>query len=118
MDLSVAGATDGVVVVDVGGSVDVYTASELRSGLDAQIQQGNTRLVIDLKDVDFLDSTGLGVLVARLKIVRNQNGWLRLVCTSDKVLRVFRITGLDKVFAIHESLEAALESAPRSPHTA
>jgi anti-sigma B factor antagonist len=102
VDLSVSGAADGVVVVDVGGSVDVYTASELRSGL-----------VVDLQDVDFMDSTGLGVLVARLKMVRHQNGWLRLVCTNEKVLRVFRITGLDKVFSIHDSVDGALENAPR-----
>jgi anti-sigma B factor antagonist len=113
VDLSVSGAADGVVVVDVGGSVDVYTASELRSGLDGQIQQGHTRLVVDLQDVDFMDSTGLGVLVARLKMVRHQNGWLRLVCTNEKVLRVFRITGLDKVFSIHDSVDGALEKAPR-----
>lgn len=108
MDLTVRRTGDGVVVVDVGGSVDVYTAPTLRAGLDAQLQEGHTRFVVDLEDVEFLDSTGLGVLVARLKVVRHQHGWLRLVCTNDKILRVFRITGLDKVFAIHHSLEDAL----------
>ena len=76
--------------------------------LDGQIQRGRIRLIVDLDDVDFLDSTGLGVLVARLKVVRSQNGWLKLVCTSEKVLRVFRITGLDKVFAIHATVDDAL----------
>ena len=91
MELQVAEAPEGVVVVDVAGSVDVYTAAELRSGLDGQIQRGRIRLIVDLDDVDFLDSTGLGVLVARLKVVRSQNGWLKLVCTSEKVLRVFSL---------------------------
>lgn len=113
MDLVVSERGDGVVVIDVGGSVDVYTASDLRNGLDTQIHQGRTRLVIDLRDVDFLDSTGLGVLVARLKLVRSQDGWLRLVCADDKILRVFRITGLDKVFHIHDSVEDALETVGR-----
>ena len=114
MELQVAEAPEGVVVVDVAGSVDVYTAAELRSGLDGQIQRGRIRLAQLsirgelLDDVDFLDSTGLGVLVARLKVVRSQNGWLKLVCTSEKVLRVFRITGLDKVFAIHATVDDAL----------
>jgi anti-sigma B factor antagonist len=58
--------------------------------------------------VTFLDSTGLGVLVGRLKLVRNQSGWLRLVCSNERILRVFRITGLDKVFGIHASLDDAL----------
>jgi len=108
VELQVAEAPEGVVVVDVAGSVDVYTAAELRSGLDGQIQRGRIRVIVDLDDVDFLDSTGLGVLVARLKVVRSQNGWLKLVCTSEKVLRVFRITGLDKVFAIHATVDDAL----------
>lgn len=111
VELSVGLTDDGVAIVDVGGSVDVYTATAFRDGLDQQIQQGHTRVVVDLDDVEFLDSTGLGVLVARLKLIRHQNGWMRLVCTSEKVLRVFRITGLDKVFLIHASVAEALSAA-------
>jgi anti-sigma B factor antagonist len=84
---------DDVSVVTVAGEVDVYTAAQLRAALD---------------EVSFLDSTGLGVLVGRLKLVRNSSGWLRIVCSNERILRVFRITGLDKVFGIHGSLEQAL----------
>ena len=104
----VSNERDGSVVVLVGGEVDVYTAPQLRAALDAQIAAGHSRLVVDLDKVDFLDSTGLGVLVGRLKLVRNQSGWLRIVCSNERILRVFRITGLDKVFAIHSSVDAAL----------
>ena len=94
MELSVTTSRqDDVSVVTVAGEVDVYTAAQLRAVLD---------------EVSFLDSTGLGVLVGRLKLVRNHSGWLRIVCSNDRILRVFRITGLDKVFGIHESLEDAL----------
>lgn len=110
MDLAVSALGHGITVVDIGGAVDVYTAAQLRSALDSQIADGNTRLIIDLDDLDFLDSTGLGVLVARLKLVRTHDGWLRLVCSSEKILRVFRIAGLDKVFAIHTSVDGALGS--------
>ena len=99
---------DDVVVVTVSGEVDVYTAAQLRAVLDEEIGAGNARLVVDLDEVSFLDSTGLGVLVGRLKLVRNHSGWLRIVCRNDRILRVFRITGLDKVFGIHDSLEEAL----------
>lgn len=106
MDLTVSTSdTGGVAVVTVGGEVDVYTAPQLRSALDEQIAEGRVRLVIDLDGVSFLDSTGLGVLVGRLKLVRKQSGWLRIVCSNDRTLRVFRITGLDKVFAIASSLD-------------
>jgi anti-sigma B factor antagonist len=99
---------DGVGVVTVAGEVDVYTAARLRTALDEEIAAGRTHLVVDLDAVSFLDSTGLGVLVGRLKVVRNHSGWLRIVCTEDRVLRVFRITGLDAVFGIHESVQDAL----------
>ena len=107
MELSVVSKDhDGTVVVSVGGEVDVYTAPQLRAALDAQIGAGHSRLVVDLDKVDFLDSTGLGVLVGRLKLVRNQSGWMRIVCSNERILRVFRITGLDKVFAIHASVDS------------
>lgn len=109
MELSVTTSRqDDVSVVTVAGEVDVYTAAQLRAVLDEEIKAGHTRLVVDLDEVSFLDSTGLGVLVGRLKLVRNSSGWLRIVCTNDRILRVFRITGLDKVFGIHDSVEGAL----------
>lgn len=109
MELSVTTARhDDVSVVTVDGEVDVYTAAQLRQTLDQEIAAGNIRLVVDLDNVGFLDSTGLGVLVGRLKLVRNDSGWLRIVCSSERILRVFRITGLDKVFGIHPSVEDAL----------
>lgn len=109
MELSVTTTRhDDVSVVTVDGEVDVYTAAQLRQTLDQEIAAGNIRLVVDLDNVGFLDSTGLGVLVGRLKLVRNDSGWLRIVCSSERILRVFRITGLDKVFGIHPSVEDAL----------
>jgi anti-sigma B factor antagonist len=99
---------DDVTIVSVAGEVDVYTAAQLRSALDEEVAAEHVQLVVDLDEVTFLDSTGLGVLVGRLKLVRNQSGWLRLVCSNERILRVFRITGLDKVFGIHASVDEAL----------
>ncbi len=109
MELSVTTSRQGdVTIVSVAGEVDVYTAAQLRAALDEEVAAGHVELVVDLDEVTFLDSTGLGVLVGRLKLVRNQSGWLRLVCSNERILRVFRITGLDKVFGIHGSLDEAL----------
>ncbi|GGL42234.1 STAS domain-containing protein [Phycicoccus endophyticus] len=110
MELSVTTSRrDDIGIVTVEGEVDVHSAAQLRQALDAEVAEGRTRLVVDLDAVSFLDSTGLGVLVGRLKLVRNSSGWLRLVCTSERILRVFRITGLDKVFGIFGTVEEALE---------
>ena len=109
MELSVTTSRqDDVTIVSVAGEVDVYTAAQLRSALDEEVAAEHVQLVVDLDEVTFLDSTGLGVLVGRLKLVRNQSGWLRLVCSNERILRVFRITGLDKVFGIHASVDEAL----------
>lgn len=108
MDLSVTAVDDGeVTVITVGGEIDVYTAPVLRDQLDRQIAAGRHELVLDLRGVSFMDSTGLGVLVGRLKLIRLQGGSLRLVCSSERILKVFSITGLDKVFQIFDSVEEA-----------
>ena len=68
-------------------------------------------IVIDMSEVEFLDSTGLGVLVGGLKKVRAHDGSLHLVCNQDRLLKIFRITGLAKVFVIHDTAEAALAAS-------
>ncbi|EWT03653.1 anti-sigma B factor antagonist [Intrasporangium oryzae NRRL B-24470] len=112
MDLSITRVDHGDrTVVHLGGEIDVYTAPLVREKLDEQIQAGRTDLVVDLTNVTFLDSTGLGVLVGRLKLARTRGGALRLVGTEERVLKVFSITGLDKVFEIHPDVESALAAA-------
>jgi len=109
MELSLATRTEGDrTVLEVGGEIDVYTAPKLREQFTQLVEDGRYHLVVDLEKVAFLDSTGLGVLVGGLKRVRSQDGSLSLVCTQDRILKVFRITGLDKVFPVYDSVEAAL----------
>jgi anti-sigma B factor antagonist len=98
-------------VLAVSGEVDVYTAPRLREKLVELVSQGTHQMVVDLEGVDFLDSTGLGVLVGGLKRLRSHEGDLILVCTQPRILKVFEITSLTKVFAIHDSVEAATISA-------
>jgi anti-sigma B factor antagonist len=90
-------------VVEVKGEIDVYTAPKLREKLIELVSEGSYDVVVNLEGVDFLDSTGLGVLVGALKRVKAHDGSLSLVCTQDKILKIFKITGLTKVFPIHAS---------------
>lgn len=109
MDLGLDVSEHGnATVVGVKGEVDVYTAPRLRERLVELISEGKYNIIVDLEGVDFLDSTGLGVLVGGLKRVRGHDGDLGLVCTQKRILKVFEITGLTKVFKIHSSVEAAL----------
>ena len=101
-------ASGDATVVEVSGEIDVYTAPRLREKIISLVDAGNYRLIIDMERVEFLDSTGLGVLVGGLKRVRQYDGGIDLVCTQGRILRIFRITGLSKVFSIYESVEQAL----------
>ncbi|KHL15116.1 anti-sigma B factor antagonist [Mumia flava] len=114
MDLSLETRRVGdAQVVAVAGEIDVYTAPRLREALADLVETGHHRIVVDVEKVDFLDSTGLGVLVGGLKRVRANNGNLAVVCTRERLLRIFDITGLAKVFGIHDSVDAAVTSVSR-----
>ncbi len=101
-------AKDGIEVVDVEGEIDIYTAPRLRELLTDLVSTNNCQLIVNLEKVEFLDSTGLGVLAAGLKRVRTHDGSLDLVCTRERILKIFRITGLTKVFPIHDTVEDAV----------
>lgn len=111
MDLSLTTRSAGQYeVIEVTGEIDVYTAPRLRERLIDLVNQGHHWLVVDMEKVEFLDSTGLGVLVGGLKRVRANGGSLVVVCTQERLLKIFRITGLEKVFRIYGSVGDATTS--------
>jgi anti-sigma B factor antagonist len=95
-------------VIELGGEVDLYTAPEFKERIIKVIDEGKKRVVVDLSSATFIDSTTLGVLVGGVKRLRPVGGSLALVCTDHNICKIFEITGLDRVFAIHDSREAAL----------
>lgn len=119
MDVSVHSFEEGGrTVVQVGGEIDVYTAPVLRERLAALHESGQHDLVVDLRAVRFMDSTGLGVLVGVLKRVRLARGSLSLVIDSERILKVFRITALTQIFDIFGSVGDALAGTPSEPEAA
>jgi anti-sigma B factor antagonist len=110
LDLHVTASGDSTVV-EVGGEIDLHTAPELRDCLYQTIDIGSRRLVVDLRQVSFIDSIGLGVLVGAKRRLRGQgpdDGSIQLVCADGLVIRVLRVTGLDRVFPVHATLADAL----------
>ena len=109
MDLKLSHyAEDGIEVIDVQGEIDMYTAPRLGELLIDLVSTGSYQLVVNLDKVGFLDSAGLGVLVGGLKRVRAHDGSLDLVCTQQRILKIFRITGLTEVFGIYETVDQAI----------
>jgi anti-sigma B factor antagonist len=101
---------DDAYVIALAGEVDLYTAPELKQQLLEVIGQGAKTVVVDLSDTTFIDSTTLGVLVGGVKRLRPNGGNLALVCSDQNITKIFEITGLDKVFPIHETRTEAVET--------
>jgi|BarGraNGADG00312_1021997.scaffolds.fasta_scaffold24022_2 anti-sigma B factor antagonist len=99
---------DHFSLIVLSGEVDVYSAPKLREAIKDLVDQGRNNIIVDLEKVDFLDSTGLGVLVGGLKRVKQNEGELGIICNQEKILRIFRITGLTKVFPIYASRQDLL----------
>ena len=111
MDLSLSTRSVGEqTVLDVAGEVDVYSAPALRDRITELLQDNQPSLVVNLADVSFLDSTGIGTLVAGLNRAVQLGGTLTLVCDHDRILKLFRITGLDAVFTIYPAIEDAIRT--------
>jgi anti-sigma B factor antagonist len=115
MDLDVETTQQGdASILTLRGEIDVYTAPRLRQTIVDLVDGGARWLVVDMEKVDFLDSTGLGVLVEGLKRVKTRDGHLSIVATHDKILKIFDITGLNKAFPIHSTVGEAVQEASSS----
>ena len=115
MDLDVEATERGdASILTLRGEIDVYTAPRLRQSIVDLVDGGAHRIIVDMEKVDFLDSTGLGVLVEGLKRVKTREGELAIVATHDKILKIFDITGLSKAFAIHSTVDEAFQEAAPS----
>ena len=114
-DIKVEDADPGLAVLVVGGEVDYEVSPQLKARLMKAIKAGTRRLVLDLTDVSFIDSTAIGVIagvVERLDEVGG--GSVAVVSTHEKVMQIFEITGLDRVFTIYPTRDEALSKVGAS----
>ena len=96
-------------VLSVGGDLDVVGAPDMRQAVVTAVAEGSRLVALDLSELDFVDSFGLGAVVGALKRVRQRGGELALVCPSSRIRRVFEICDLDRVLALHDSTDALSE---------
>src|ERR1041384_6574921 len=101
---------EGRHVVAVRGEIDLFTAPELKKMLADAIENGATQVVVDLSETTFLDSTALGVLIGAVKRLRSRDGQLVIVNVDENIAKTFEITGLDQIFTILPSREAAVDA--------
>jgi anti-sigma B factor antagonist len=101
---------DGSTIVSLAGELDLYNAHEVREALLECCAESPTRLIVDLSGVKFIDSTALGVLIEARTRMPNRRGFL-LAAPGLETKRALEISGLDRHFAVHDSLDAALAAA-------
>ena len=99
---------ESVAVIVPTGDLDVQTAPRLREAVRDAIEQGAVRLVIDLRAVDHVDSTALGVLISTMRRATEQGGGLKIVTDNVRIRRIFELTGLTRVFELCGTEEEAL----------
>jgi anti-sigma B factor antagonist len=98
---------NGYTVLSPQGEIDFATGPQLKNAITDVLVSGEVHVVVDLLRVGFIESTGLGALIGGRRRALALNGTLSIVVEDPKVLKVFRITGLDKVFTIVDTVEAA-----------
>ncbi len=106
--LSEERTASGAHVIAVAGEVDIFTAPDLKRTIALAIEDGAHRLVIDLTQTRFLDSTALGVLIGAVKRLRPLDGRMAIVNTEPSTAKTFQITGLDRIFTIVPTRDEAL----------
>src|SRR3954447_4792932 len=95
-------------VVSVSGEIDLFTAPEFKQRMSAPIDEGRSRLIVDLTRTTFIDSSSLGVLIGAHRRLKLRGGTLIVVCDNEAISKTFKITGLDGVFTLAPSVEAAV----------
>ncbi len=96
------------MVLAVGGELDLATAPRLHQAVTAEVAAGRNRLVLDLSGADFIDSVGLGMIVGSLRRARSHGGDLLLVCPEPRLVRVFQMCDLDRVFDLYADVDSAV----------
>jgi len=97
-------------VLAVRGEIDLFTAPELKQVLAESIESGRVRIIVDLTNTTFLDSTALGVLIGAVKRLRSRDGALAIVNVDDNIAKTFEITGLDQIFTIVPTRDEAVDA--------
>lgn len=94
-------------VIRPEGDLDVYTVGSLRDAIGTMIEEGSTKLVVDLDSVPFMDSSGLGALMGGVRRLREAGGDLAIACTREQHLKLFTITGFGEGVSIAPTVEEA-----------
>jgi anti-sigma B factor antagonist len=108
----------GATVLEVDGELDLLTAPRLRVQLAELVRRSDGDVVVDMRHVAFIDSTGLAAMLNALRRLTRARRRLVIVCDDGPVLRVLRMTRLERTFTVCESIDDALATVGAGAHAA
>ncbi len=108
MNHTIDRTAEGIAVLRLSGKLNMVTAPAVRESIASLVGAGSIRVVVDLAEVDFLDSSGLGALISGLKSTRQAGGDLRIAAPGEQVRLVLRLTNMERILHPHESVESAV----------
>jgi anti-sigma B factor antagonist len=112
LDITTEEAGAGVAVVALAGEIDLYTCPEFKQELLRVIADGATLIVVDLTKTTFIDSTALGVIIRGVERLKQRDGRLVVVCADPNIIKIFEVTGLNRIFSVYGSRDEALAQTP------
>lgn len=101
---------EGQSIISLRGEIDAYTVTELKEAFGTIMKKEGQEVIVDLEEVTYMDSTGLGVFISALKSAKEHNSELKLVNIQDRVYRLFQITGLDEIMDVKAAIRGGNES--------
>ena len=112
LDITTEAGGPGVAVVALTGEIDLYTCPEFKQELLRVIADGATLVVVDLTKTTFIDSTALGVIIRGVERLKQRDGRLVVVCADPNIVKIFEVTGLNRIFSVYDSRDEALAQTP------
>lgn len=87
---------ENIPVIRVNGEIDIYTCPELRAKLTEIIESGNNNIILDLENIQYIDSTGLGTIAYTARSIEDKKGQVLVICTKHQIKKIFEVSGLEK----------------------
>lgn len=116
LDIAVERSDDPVyVLLRPAGELDAYTVAQFREALGELAEE--LRVVIDLSEVPFMDSAGLGALIGGIRRIREAGGRITVACSRPNLMRLLHTTGFDRIVPVEETVESAVTALERDPNS-
>lgn len=99
---------EGVKILDITGEIDLYNAPEIKDSIQSEMENNNKKIIINLENVSYIDSSGIGALISSLSNLKKVGGGLKIINVYDSVKKVFELTKLTSFFEIYDSEDEAV----------